>query len=93
MTKPQQPEKGLYDKYIVSKTSGKPLDPNFYAIVLRIDGGRYVDACREGAMAFARAVQSENPTLAEDIEAKVTAYRLLEIDLTGMKGDWDGRGR
>lgn len=66
--------KGLYQKYSITKTSGKPLDPNFYAIVLRIDGGQYVDACRKGALAFAEAVKSVNPILAQDIKAKLDCY-------------------
>lgn len=63
--------KGLYQKYIIQKASGKPLDPNFYAIVLRIDGGRYLNACRAGVAAFGEAVRGENPTLADDIQNKL----------------------
>lgn len=66
--------KGLYKKYNITKTSGKPLDPNFYAIVLRIDGGRYVDACRAGAAAFAKAVEPLNPELAFDIGIELLGY-------------------
>ena len=68
-------EKGLYRKYIISKVSGKPLDPNFEAIVLRIDGGQYVHACRVGVAAFAEAVKPLNRTLARDIRRK-----LVELD-------------
>jgi len=64
-------EKGLYNKYIVSKASGKPLNPDFYCIVLRIDGGRYINACRVGVAAFAEAVRGENALLADDIQAKL----------------------
>lgn len=67
-------EKGLYQKYIVTKASGKPLDPGFECIVLRIDGGRYVNACRVGVAAFAEAVRPVNKTLARDIRR-----RLLEL--------------
>ena len=67
-------EKGLYQKYIVTKSSGKPLDPNFECIVLRIDQGQYVDACRVGVAAFAEAVRPLNRTLANDIRR-----RLLEL--------------
>ena len=59
--------KGLYQKYYIEKASGKVLDPNFEAIVLRIDGGQYLDACRVGVLAFAEAVKKENPILAYDI--------------------------
>lgn len=63
--------RGLYGKYIIQKASGKPLGENFYAIVLRIDGGRYLKACRVGVKAFADAVREENPILAADIERKL----------------------
>lgn len=72
--------KGLYNKYIISKASDKPLDPNFYAIVLRIDGGRYLHACRAGVAAFAEAVRNENPLLADDLQNKLTELKpVIEI--------------
>lgn len=63
--------KGLYDKYIIQKANGHPLADGFYAIVLRIDGGRYVKACRAGVKAFADAILDENPKLAIDIQRKL----------------------
>ena len=63
--------RGLYNKYIITKTSGKPLAPGFYAIVLRIDGGQYVEACREGVRAFADAVEKHNSELAFDLHLKL----------------------
>ena len=66
--------KGLYQKYIISKTSGKPLADGFDAIVLRIDEGQYVDACRKGALAFAEAVRDINPLLSNDIQEKIIQY-------------------
>ena len=73
-------DKGLWGKYIISKTSGKPLDPNFYAIVLRIDGGRYLKACRAGVEAFAYTVREENPRLANDIEEKLFELSLDQLE-------------
>ena len=70
--------KGLYEKYIIAKASGKPLNDGFYAIVLRIDGGRYLKACRAGVRAFADAVREENHILAEDLDLK-----LLELAVRG----------
>ena len=70
--------KGLYQKYIIKKANGKPLDPNFEAIVLRIDGGQYVDACRAGAFAFAQSVKKHNPLLADDIKNKLREYFIEE---------------
>lgn len=63
--------KGLYQKYIIQKANGKPLDANFFAIVLRIDSGQYIHACRAGVAAFAEAVRKDNPILADDIQAKL----------------------
>ncbi len=60
-------EKGLYNKYIVTKASGKAIPPEAQFIVLRIDSGQYVDACREGAKQFGVKVYQDNPTLAMDI--------------------------
>jgi len=70
--------KGLWDKYIITKSSGKPLAEGFYAIVLRVDGGQYVDACRAGAWAFAEAVRKDNSMLADDIKDMVTKYMFID---------------
>ena len=78
-------EKGLYQKYIITKTSGKPLDPNFYAIVLRVDGGRYLKACRAGAKAFADAVREENPLLADDLYSKLQDLAVDDLVRKGSK--------
>ena len=66
--------KGLYDKYIVTKVSGKPVDPNARFIVLRVDGGQYVNACRAGVAAFAEAVREKNPILAKDLQDMLRDY-------------------
>jgi len=71
--------KGLWNKYIITKTSGKPLADGFYAVVLRIDGGQYVEACRAGVRAFADAVKEENPKLSEDIRCKLWAYDMKDL--------------
>ena len=66
--------KRLYNKYKISKTNGKPLAPGFFAIVLRIDGGQYVEACRNGVAAFAKAVEPLNSMLAFDIQLELLGY-------------------
>jgi hypothetical protein len=83
--------KGLYNKYIITKTSGKPLDPNFYAMVLRIDGGQYVDACRMGVKAFADAVRPLNPDLALDIDLKLLEYTQHLNEQQGKLGELEER--
>lgn len=82
--------KGLYQKYIVTKTSGKPLVDGFQAIVLRVDGGQYVEACRDGAKAFAESVKEANPKLCEDIKALVWAYEMKDLgdELENNKRLW-----
>jgi len=60
--------KGLYQKYIVTKTSGKPVDPKARFVVLRVDDGQYVHSCRAGVAAFAEAVREHNPVLADDLQ-------------------------
>lgn len=67
--------KGLYNKYIIQKTSGKPIDPDARFIVLRIDGGQYLNACRAGVAAFAEAVREHNPTLANDLQNELLKKR------------------
>ena len=61
-------KKGLYRKYDIKKTSGKSFDLGFEAIVLRIDGEQYLNACRAGAAAFAEIVREYNLLLANDIQ-------------------------
>ena len=60
--------KGFYSKYIVLKADGSPVDPEAQYVVLRIDDGTYVDACRAGVQAFADRVRRENPQLADGLE-------------------------
>ncbi len=67
--------KGLYHKYNIEKASGNPIDSNFEVIVLRIDGGKYLNACRAGAAAFAEAVREHNPLLADDIMVRLMELR------------------
>ncbi len=66
--------KGLYNKYIIKKANGTPVSPEARYIVLRIDSGKYVEACRKGVMAFAEAVKPQNPDLAIDLEIELLGY-------------------
>jgi len=71
--------KGLYYKYNIEKTNGKPFADGFYAIVLRIDGGQYVDACRAGAFEFAQSVREENEELWKDLHLKLAELNPRKI--------------
>ena len=72
-------EQGLYQKYVVTKASGKPIPPEAEFIVLRIDDGRYVGACRAGVAAFAARVRVDNPTLSNDLFARLKAYEIRDL--------------
>ncbi len=72
-------EKGLYQKYNITKASGKPLAQDFLAIVLRIDGGRYLKACRAGVRTFADVVRSENKTLADDLDKTLNRLEAEDV--------------
>ena len=56
--------KGLYQKYIIQKSDGTPVDPNADYFVLRLD----TDSKARAAIRFyANRIYQENPKLAEDI--------------------------
>lgn len=62
---------GLHQRYIVSKTNGKPVDTNAEYFVLRLDDegddSKHIEACRIGALAYANAIKDHLPKLAQDI--------------------------
>ena len=51
---------GLHQRYVVSKASGEPVDPQAIYFVLRLDNGgddnSHLEACREAARAYCRYV-------------------------------------
>lgn len=59
---------GLYNKYIVTKRNGNPVDPKAEYLVLRLDND---ETCRVAALAWADAIQTERPELADGIRAWV----------------------
>jgi len=63
--------KGLYNKYIISKADGTPIDPNADYFVLRLD----TDSCAREAMKFyGSAIYQDNLELAHDIFNKLNIY-------------------
>lgn len=50
-------EEGLYGKYIVTKTSGEPIEPQAQYFVLRIDTDIHA---RKALVAYARSIREEN---------------------------------
>lgn len=58
----------LYDKYVIAKRDGSPIDPEAQYFVLRLD----TDGCaREAARVYADSVEAEWPGLAADLRALV----------------------
>lgn len=58
---------GLFQKYEVRKANGSPIDPGAIYLVLRLDAGAYVGACRSAAAVFASLLVPDNRTLAKDV--------------------------
>ena len=81
--------KGLYNKYIITKTNGTPTDSNADYFVLRLD----TDEFARGAIRFyAMAIMQDNPILAENILEKCNQYdkkennqEINELDTTQVK--------
>jgi len=63
--------KGLHQRYIVSKPSGKPIDPNAEYFVLRVDKNgsdpKHRAACRKAVLSYARAIRDHLPELSKDL--------------------------
>jgi hypothetical protein len=62
----------LYDKYIIEKANGEPIDPNADYFVLRLDTDLHA---RTAAMAYANSIENENPAFARDIRDRLWSYR------------------
>ncbi len=54
----------LFQKYIITKTSGDPLDPEARYFVLRYDKDPHAQAA---LLAYAESCQVDNPQLAADL--------------------------
>ena len=64
---------GLYDKYIVQKTSGEPIDEGAEYFVLRVD----TDGDARAALNFyATLIQKKNSALSRDLQDRLGPYKL-----------------
>lgn len=79
-SKPSSDDDGLYNKYIVTKRDGSPVDPDAFYFVLRLDTDM---AAREAALCYANARATEMPLLAQDITATVMFYTERQGRLDG----------
>lgn len=62
---------GWKEKYIISKTSGKPVDPKAKYFVLRYDQDPHA---RVALAAYAESVQRDNPLLADDVRKRLRRF-------------------
>lgn len=64
-------DKGLYQRYIISKTSGEQVDPEAEYFVLRVDKNgsdpKHIAACRKAILKYAEEIKDHLPQLSEDI--------------------------
>ena len=62
---------GLHQRYIVSKTSGKPVDEDAEYFVLRVDKNgkdpKHIAACRKAVLKYAEEIADHLPELSKDL--------------------------
>ena len=69
MEKTETPD-GLYGKYKIERTDGKPIDPENEYFVLKVKGigdQKHIDACRKAVITYAEEIYRELPELANDL--------------------------
>ncbi len=71
----------LYNKYIISKTDGSPIDPKAKYIVLRYDADNIKDgsAARVAIRKYANMIQHINPAFALDLLKAVDEEYVKEL--------------
>ena len=66
--------KGLHMRYIVSKTSGEPVDETAEYFILRLDSGGsdpiHIEACRKAVLKYADEIESHIPQLTKDLRER-----------------------
>jgi hypothetical protein len=72
--KDQDKNRGWYEKYIIEKTDGAPVDPNADYFVLRLDTDKNA---RQAILKYAECIKEENPKLAENLKNRVDVYESL----------------
>ena len=70
----QENTNGLYNRYIVSKASGEPVDDVAEYFVLRLDeygdDPEHIAACRKAIMTYAEEIKDHLPQLSADLIEK-----------------------
>lgn len=67
----EQNPKGLHQRYVVSKTSGEPVDETAEYFILRLDLGgsdsKHINACRKAVLTYANEIKEHLPELSKDL--------------------------
>lgn len=67
----EQNPKGLHQRYVVSKTSGEPVDETAEYFILRLDSGgsdpKHINACRKAVLTYANEIKEHLPELSRDL--------------------------
>ena len=67
----QENPKGLHLRYIITKSNGKPVDPNAEYFVLRVDENgsdpKHIAACRVAVLKYAEEIKDHLPKLSQDL--------------------------
>jgi hypothetical protein len=62
---------GLHQRYVVSKTNGKPIDKDAEYFVLRVDKNgkdpKHIEACRKAVIKYAEEIASHLPELSKEL--------------------------
>lgn len=78
---------GLKNKYIISRTDGKPMHPEFTGFVLRLDeytDPEFRDAGIAAIIAFSEVIESTHPILAKDLRDKYDDRHDWRLEDTGL---------
>jgi hypothetical protein len=86
-------KQGLFNKYVVTKADGSPVDLEAEYFVLRLDTD---GAAREALACYAEHIYGTNPALADELWQKLEGYEIRcptcgWNPMTEAPNDWDGR--
>ncbi len=68
----------LFQKYVIAKSDGSPVNPSADYFVLRLDTD---PAARVAARAYADAIESVDPALAEGLRGRCKVYDQIDARL------------
>ncbi len=64
---------GLYEKYKIERTDGKPIEPENEYFILKVKGigdQKHIEACRKAVITYAEEMQKELPELSNDLRVR-----------------------